>query len=114
MINMPLPEPAWSKEQQQQLTDENDKEQADGDVAIVESAKSRDTTLDPPSALFKPIDYPSLHIFVSGYCLFPPSLSGRVGSSGSVLGSYTEGCEFEPLYDQCVVSLSKALYHNYS
>ena len=70
MINMPLPEPAWSKEQQQP-TDENDKEQTDGDMAIAESAKSRDTTLEPPSALFKPIDYPSLHIFVSVYYLVP-------------------------------------------
>ncbi len=65
MINIPLPEPAWSKEQPE--AEENDKEQTDGaDVSIAESLQTKEVpSLEPPASIFKPIEYPPLHIFVS-------------------------------------------------
>ncbi|XP_072017653.1 cilia- and flagella-associated protein 221-like [Amphiura filiformis] len=71
MINMPLPEPAWSK-----TADENNKEQIDA-ADTAESLQTRDTTLlEPPATLFKPIEYPSLHIFnpAPGLQVFMPPM----------------------------------------
>ena len=82
MINIPLPEQAWSgatKDQQQSATKSVDNDQLleeDGggemweeDTMTETSERMRQIVLEPPSALFNPIDYPPLHIFVSSHHL---------------------------------------------
>ncbi|XP_071803260.1 cilia- and flagella-associated protein 221-like [Asterias amurensis] len=71
MINVPAPEPAWTKEQT--ISDMGVLQDEILEMALRETKM---VELTPPSALFKPIEYPPLHIFnpAPGLQVFLPPL----------------------------------------
>ncbi|XP_038044642.1 cilia- and flagella-associated protein 221-like [Patiria miniata] len=71
IINVPAPEPAWTKEQA--ISDVGVSPEETIELALRETGP---VELTPPSALFRPIDYPPLHIFnpAPGLQVFMPPL----------------------------------------